>query len=120
MKRRPTTPDLTTPEAEKGKTARGYLTVRGASEFLGIAEKTIYNLVSARKIPFLKLGGKLLFKANELTAWVEASRQLSLEDALQNFHRTSTRERSKPTDWRERMREAREFDQLQRRMARGE
>ncbi len=43
------------------------LTVKQTSKFLKLAESTIYSYVSLRKIPFIKLRGKLLFSKAQLT-----------------------------------------------------
>jgi excisionase family DNA binding protein len=50
------------------------LNVSEAAEYLGIEEKTLYNWVSLRKIPHVKLGHKLLrFDVNELEGWIEGN-----------------------------------------------
>jgi len=43
--------------------------VQEASEFLRIAPKTLYGLVSQRRIPFRKAGRRLLFLQSELLDW---------------------------------------------------
>jgi excisionase family DNA binding protein len=43
--------------------------VQGAAEFLRIAPKTLYGLVSQRRIPFRKAGRRLLFLEAELLEW---------------------------------------------------
>ncbi|WP_319414808.1 helix-turn-helix domain-containing protein [Marispirochaeta aestuarii] len=47
------------------------LNVAEAADLLNLAPQTIRNKVHQRKIPFIKLGGKVLFKPEELSAWVE-------------------------------------------------
>lgn len=47
------------------------LNVSEAAEYLGIEEKTLYNWVSLRKIPHVKLGHKMLrFDVTELEEWI--------------------------------------------------
>lgn len=43
--------------------------VREAAEFLRIAPKTLYGLVSQHRIPFRKAGRRLLFLESELLDW---------------------------------------------------
>jgi excisionase family DNA binding protein len=45
------------------------MTIQEASEFLNLAQQTIYGLCSKRNIPFVKKG-KLYFSKKELTAWL--------------------------------------------------
>jgi excisionase family DNA binding protein len=45
------------------------LNVREASEFLRVAPKTLYGLVSQRRIPYRKAGRRLLFLESELIEW---------------------------------------------------
>jgi len=43
--------------------------VHEAAEFLRMAPKTLYSLVSQRRIPFRKAGRRLLFLQSELLEW---------------------------------------------------
>ena len=43
-----------------------------ACELLNLKKPTIYKKVCSRQIPFIKLGGKLLFDPEKLEAWVNA------------------------------------------------
>ncbi len=45
------------------------LDVREAAEFLRVAPKTLYSLVSQHRIPFRKAGRRLLFLESELLEW---------------------------------------------------
>ena len=48
------------------------LNIEEASEYLGIAEKTLYHWVSMKKIPFVKLSHKVLrFDVARIDKWVE-------------------------------------------------
>jgi excisionase family DNA binding protein len=47
------------------------LTPNQAAEFLGVSIHTIYSWSSAKKIPHLKIGGKLRFAEQELWKWVQ-------------------------------------------------
>ena len=47
------------------------LDVREVAAFLGLAEGTIYHLVSQRRIPFVRLSGRCLrFRPSDLEAWI--------------------------------------------------
>jgi excisionase family DNA binding protein len=43
--------------------------VHEAAEFLRMAPRTLYGLVSQRRIPFRKAGRRLLFLQSELLEW---------------------------------------------------
>lgn len=51
------------------------LSIEEASDFLQIPKSTLYQFTSTRKIPFQKVGKKILFFKNELIAWVEAGKK---------------------------------------------
>jgi excisionase family DNA binding protein len=46
-----------------------FLTVHEAAELLRLAPKTLYSLVSQRRVPFRKAGRRLLFLEEELVEW---------------------------------------------------
>ncbi len=50
--------------------------VHEAARFTGKSVSTIYRLVSHRKIPFHKQGGKLYFFEDELIDWIKSGRDL--------------------------------------------
>lgn len=47
------------------------LTVKEAAHYLGYKKGTVYNKVSAGKIPHFKLGTTLRFRRSELDRWIE-------------------------------------------------
>jgi len=49
-----------------------FLTVRELSKWLRLSESHIYSLVSKKKIPFKKVGGKVLFDKQQIKNWIEA------------------------------------------------
>jgi excisionase family DNA binding protein len=52
--------------------AKRLLNISEASEYLGVAEKTLYHWVSQRRIPFVKLSHKVLrFDPARIDKWVE-------------------------------------------------
>jgi excisionase family DNA binding protein len=52
------------------KTTIELLSVDQASRRLQIAKSTIYKLVSAKSIPFTKLGTRVLFEPERLAEWI--------------------------------------------------
>ena len=42
----------------------------GASEVLGLAERTIRNMVSRKQLPYFKLGKSVRFSVERLEAWM--------------------------------------------------
>jgi excisionase family DNA binding protein len=51
-----------------------YLRIPVAAERLGVSKSTLYHWISARSIPHVKIGQTVLFREDELEAWVEAHR----------------------------------------------
>lgn len=54
---------------------RRLLSVREAATYLGRSPKALYNDVSARRLPFVKIGRSLRFDLRDLEALIEAHRQ---------------------------------------------
>lgn len=48
-----------------------WLTVAEAADYLRCSTGRVYQLVSARRIPFAKDGSRVLFRRSELDRWVE-------------------------------------------------
>jgi excisionase family DNA binding protein len=46
-----------------------FMTVREATELLRLAPKSVYSLVSQRRIPYRKAGRRLLFLESEIVDW---------------------------------------------------
>lgn len=47
------------------------MNVQEAAEFLRLAPKTLYGLVSQRRVPYRKAGRRLLFLEAELLTWTQ-------------------------------------------------
>lgn len=47
------------------------LTINELSNFLQTSKSTIYRWVHKREIPFVKLGGKLLFSQDEIQEYIK-------------------------------------------------
>ena len=48
------------------------LTIKEAADILGVSVNTIYKWTSAKKIPYVKVGGRVMFDPDDLEAWIEA------------------------------------------------
>ena len=63
------------------------LTYTEAAEFLGIKLTTLYAMVSRRRIPHVRLGGRLVrFDRAKLVSWIEAHRVPSAENCAAHDH----------------------------------
>jgi excisionase family DNA binding protein len=51
--------------------AKEVMTLREASEYLGISPDTLYKYLSENKIPAFKLGNRWRFKKDLLDRWME-------------------------------------------------
>lgn len=52
-----------------------WMNVDQASHYLGIPKQSLYKLTSAKAIPHAKPGNRLLFKREDLDAWLEEHRE---------------------------------------------
>lgn len=48
------------------------LSVKEVAAVLGLAEITVRKLCCAKKIPYIKLGGRVLFSPEQISTWIEA------------------------------------------------
>jgi len=53
------------------------LTIKELSQYLKLAEKTAYRLVSDGKIPGFKVGGSWRFRKSEIDFWIKEQEQKS-------------------------------------------
>lgn len=56
------------------------LDVRNAAALLGMSEKALRHLVERRRIPFRRLGRKIIFLKTELDAWLGSLSGISLQE----------------------------------------
>ncbi len=49
--------------------------IDGAARFLKCGTSTLYHYVCKKKIPFIKLGARTLFKRSDLLAWLDQYRR---------------------------------------------
>ena len=57
-----------------------YLCTEECAAFIGRSSGAIRNLVLIKKIPFRKVGGRLIFLRSEIVTWIENSHGLTLEE----------------------------------------
>ena len=57
----------------KHESAEEFLKIRELAKWIRLSESHLYCLVSKRKIPFIKLGGKLLFSTVQIRNWINQS-----------------------------------------------
>jgi excisionase family DNA binding protein len=50
---------------------RRLITAKEASQFLSLSTDTVYRMASLKKLPYLKVGGRVLFDVKALDHWIE-------------------------------------------------
>ena len=50
------------------------VSAKEAAEFTGLKQSTIYRYAVERKIPFYKIGAKILFDTDDLTKWLASKK----------------------------------------------
>ena len=50
---------------------RRLITVKEASQFLSLSTDTVYRMASLKKLPYLKIGDRVLFDVKALDHWIE-------------------------------------------------
>ena len=48
------------------------ITIREASELMGLSESTVYRLARENKIPVVRIGASVRVNRRQLVAWIEA------------------------------------------------
>ncbi|MCK5138067.1 MAG: helix-turn-helix domain-containing protein [Bacteroidales bacterium] len=69
-----TTATPASPETEKE-----LLTVEDVSKMLNISKGAIYNMTSARQIPFFRRGGRIYFDRVEIDEWIRSDRRKTIK-----------------------------------------
>ncbi len=57
-----------------------FLNIKEASQYLSLAEQTIYGYTSKGLIPFIKRGKRVLFLKSDLENWLMQGRKMSIEE----------------------------------------
>lgn len=50
---------------------RRLITAKEASQFLSLSTDTVYRMASSKKLPYLKIGDRILFDIKALDQWIE-------------------------------------------------
>ena len=50
---------------------RRLITAKEASQYLSLSTDTVYRMASLKKLPYLKIGDRVLFDAKALDHWIE-------------------------------------------------
>lgn len=66
---------------------RRLFTVQEAAQYLAVSTSTLYGWVWQRRIPFIKMGRALRFDPNDLSAFVEANKQLPRQESSRSDSR---------------------------------
>ena len=51
-----------------------YLNIDEVAEYINKKKATVYQMTHMRKIPFIKIGGNLLFDPDDLDAWLDTQK----------------------------------------------
>jgi len=57
-----------------------FLTVRELARWIKLSESHVYFMVNKKKIPFAKLGGKLLFDKEKIRKWIDKNSSNSIKE----------------------------------------
>jgi len=62
-------------ENNKSENVSDFIDIENASKYTGIAIATLYDYTHKKKIPFNKVGKKLIFSKIQLSEWINAHRK---------------------------------------------
>jgi excisionase family DNA binding protein len=65
-------------DSDKSNQSDRLLNVKEVSAFIRVAQITVYKWTSAREIPFIKIGGRVLFKHEDVEKWIDKRKVKSL------------------------------------------
>ncbi|HOK56910.1 MAG TPA: helix-turn-helix domain-containing protein, partial [bacterium] len=65
------------------KIQKRLLTIKEASEYLGISEKGLYNMVWRKEIPFVKIRKRVRFDIEDIKEWIERNKIKDIESEFQ-------------------------------------
>jgi predicted DNA-binding transcriptional regulator AlpA len=66
----------------ESKKSEQFLDAPQAAEFIHASLSKLYRLTSLGEVPHMKRHGKLLFDKSELSAWVRASKKITVENCI--------------------------------------
>ena len=50
------------------------MNIKQAAEYTGLKEATIYHYIVERKIPYIKIGARVVFDSQDLDRWLESKK----------------------------------------------
>jgi len=62
------------------KTNKKFIRIPELADMLGLSVSTIRGLVSQRKVPFMKLGGSILFNPDEVIRYIHTKRVKTIDE----------------------------------------
>lgn len=57
-----------------------YFSLEEAARFLHLKPATVYGLIHRRQIPYYKKRGRIYFRPEEISNWLNASRRMTLDE----------------------------------------
>jgi len=54
---------------------KNYMNVEDAKKFLKLSKSTLYEYVHEKKIPYVKVGDRVLFDEADLVTWMESKKK---------------------------------------------
>jgi len=56
------------------------LSIPEVARFLGISQSTLYTLVSQQRVPFVKVGSRVLFDPVQLDQWIKLNTKMPMPE----------------------------------------
>jgi len=76
---------------QKMERAKEVMTLREASQYLGVSPDTLYKYLSENRIPAFKLGNRWRFKKDLLDRWMERKSERVLEPKIERRVKASAK-----------------------------
>jgi len=77
------------------------ITAKEASQYLSLSTDTIYQMAASKKLPYLKIGARVLFDLRSLDQWIERNMVREREWKRQELKPEIEKERSSPKPGKE-------------------
>ena len=63
-----------------------FLDVKELAELLRLKTRTVYDMVSQRRIPYRKAGDRTIFLLDEILEWIHVLQNQSMKSYVVNYH----------------------------------
>ena len=70
-----------------------FMDVNEAAKYLKIAKQTLYSFTSTSQIPYIKNGKRILFKKDELDAWILKGRRKTVDEMMVEYKKNNPSKR---------------------------